>query len=152
LSWQDNSNNEDGFEIERSLNGTNFELLTTTNSNITNYSDTNVFIFNIIITSAPLIQLVIQVPGQISSVQNFSNPVWSTLAAVERYSLALTTNGTLWAWGYSSSYSFSNTQIMVYIPLTPASPAGGQPLPYGERRKVRGTIKNHVRFSIRTVI
>ncbi len=40
LSWQDNSNNEDGFKIERSLDGTNFSPLATIGPNITSYSDT----------------------------------------------------------------------------------------------------------------
>jgi hypothetical protein len=39
LSWQDNSDNEDGFRIERSLDGTNFLLLLTLPANTTSYSD-----------------------------------------------------------------------------------------------------------------
>ena len=41
LSWTDNSNNETGFEINRkdSLTGS-YSLITTTNQNITSYTDT----------------------------------------------------------------------------------------------------------------
>lgn len=41
LSWTDNSNNETGFEIERSLDGTAFTLLTTVASNTSGYKDEN---------------------------------------------------------------------------------------------------------------
>ena len=39
LSWNDNSNNESGFKIERSLDGVNFSQIATTGSNTTTYSD-----------------------------------------------------------------------------------------------------------------
>jgi len=42
LSWTDNSDRETGFIIERSLNGMNYELLTTTNANVTSYPDETV--------------------------------------------------------------------------------------------------------------
>jgi fibronectin type 3 domain-containing protein len=42
LSWTDNSNNENGFKIERSIDGTNFTQLTTVGANVTVYSNTNV--------------------------------------------------------------------------------------------------------------
>jgi YD repeat-containing protein len=40
LAWQDNSNNETGFKIERSLDGVNFSLLTTVGMNTTAYQNT----------------------------------------------------------------------------------------------------------------
>jgi hypothetical protein len=40
LTWSDNSNNEDGFEIERSLDGVTFSTIATTAANVTDYSDT----------------------------------------------------------------------------------------------------------------
>jgi hypothetical protein len=41
LIWMDNSDNEDGFELERSLDGsTGWTLIATLGANITNYSDT----------------------------------------------------------------------------------------------------------------
>jgi len=41
LSWTDNSNDEEGFKVERSIDGgANFQQLNTTSSNTTSYSDT----------------------------------------------------------------------------------------------------------------
>lgn len=40
LSWTDNSTNETGFIIQRSLNGTDFSPLTTVGANVTSHSDT----------------------------------------------------------------------------------------------------------------
>ena len=39
LSWQDNSDNETGFRVERSEDRTNFSLFTTTAANVTAYND-----------------------------------------------------------------------------------------------------------------
>ena len=41
LSWHDNSGDEQGFRIERSLDGFNFSELATVASNVTTFSDTN---------------------------------------------------------------------------------------------------------------
>lgn len=40
LKWTDTSNNEDGFKIERSLNGTAFSEVASVGSNVTTYSNT----------------------------------------------------------------------------------------------------------------
>jgi len=40
LTWTDNATNEDGFEIERSLDGASFSLRATVGANVTSYSDT----------------------------------------------------------------------------------------------------------------
>lgn len=40
LSWTDNSDNEDGFEIERGLDGSNFNPLHTVGANVNSYNDT----------------------------------------------------------------------------------------------------------------
>lgn len=42
LSWTDNADNESGFKIERSLNGSTFSQLATVGANVTAYSDTTV--------------------------------------------------------------------------------------------------------------
>jgi hypothetical protein len=42
LAWTDNADNETGFTIERSTNGTTFSELDTVGANVTNYSDTTV--------------------------------------------------------------------------------------------------------------
>jgi len=40
LSWTDNSNNEDGFKIYRSTDGSNFSQIATVGPNTTSYSNT----------------------------------------------------------------------------------------------------------------
>lgn len=40
LTWRDNSSDEDGFEIERQLQGRDWQRITTVGRNVTNYSDT----------------------------------------------------------------------------------------------------------------
>jgi titin len=42
LTWDDHSDNETGFRIERSLDGVNFTEIATVGANVTRYSDTNV--------------------------------------------------------------------------------------------------------------
>jgi hypothetical protein len=42
LEWNDNSNDESGFSIERSLDGTNFSMLDSVAADVVTYSDTNV--------------------------------------------------------------------------------------------------------------
>jgi hypothetical protein len=46
LAWSDNSNNEDGFRIERSTDGVNFAEIATVAANVTTYTDTNVVLVN----------------------------------------------------------------------------------------------------------
>lgn len=43
LAWHDNSGDEQGFRIERSLDGFNFNEIATVGSNVTAFSDTNAF-------------------------------------------------------------------------------------------------------------
>ncbi|MFY9556474.1 MAG: choice-of-anchor D domain-containing protein [Blastocatellia bacterium] len=43
LAWHDNSGDEQGFRIERSLDGFNFSEIGTVGSNVTTFSDTNAF-------------------------------------------------------------------------------------------------------------
>lgn len=40
LTWTDDAENEDGFRIERSTTGTNWQLLASVGANVTNYTDT----------------------------------------------------------------------------------------------------------------
>jgi len=40
LSWQDNSNNEDGFKIERKIQGGSYSQIATVGANVTSYSNT----------------------------------------------------------------------------------------------------------------
>jgi hypothetical protein len=41
LNWDDNANDEDGFNIERSLDGTNFNFLTSVGTDVETYIDSN---------------------------------------------------------------------------------------------------------------
>jgi alpha-tubulin suppressor-like RCC1 family protein len=103
LSWQDNSNNEDGFEIERSVDGVNYALLSTLNVDTTTYSDPGPFL--------PFTTYYYRVRAMntIGDRSEWSNvvktmtliPGWSAIAAGENHSLAITTNGFLWTWGYN---------------------------------------------------
>src|SRR5438874_10068318 len=43
LSWADASTNEDGFKIERSLDGTNFSQIAQVLTNVTNYRNAGLF-------------------------------------------------------------------------------------------------------------
>jgi hypothetical protein len=42
LAWTDNATNEDGFKIERSINGTTFSQIATVGANVTSYQDSTV--------------------------------------------------------------------------------------------------------------
>jgi alpha-tubulin suppressor-like RCC1 family protein len=106
LLWTDNSNNEDGFEIERSTDGVNYALLSTLNANTTNYSDTTL--------SPPSLTYYYRVRAfnTIGDRSDWSNEVntitfnqewvptsWSRVSAGDYHTIALATNGTLWTWG-----------------------------------------------------
>jgi alpha-tubulin suppressor-like RCC1 family protein len=118
LSWQDNSINKDGFEIERSTNGANYALLSTLNANTTTYSDPDL---------SPFVNYYYRVRAfnTIGDRSNWSNIVsastdilldWSQITAGESHSIVLTTAGTLWGWGNNqqgqldpSNYAFTFT-------------------------------------------
>jgi alpha-tubulin suppressor-like RCC1 family protein len=120
LSWADNSNNEDGFEIYRSTDGTNYELLTTTNADTTFYSDPGQFLPFIIYYYRVRSFNTIGDRSAWSNIASVSSPipipVWSALAAGESHSIALAADGTLWGWGDNqfgqldpSNYAFTIT-------------------------------------------
>jgi alpha-tubulin suppressor-like RCC1 family protein len=104
LSWQDNANNEDGFEIERSTDGINYAPLSTLNTNSISYSDTGV---------RPFICYYYRVRAfnNIGDRSEYSNevyfysslPVWSQVKVGAGYTIAMTTDGRLWSWGYNLS-------------------------------------------------
>lgn len=81
LSWTDNSNNETGFIVERSTDGTNFTALTTLGANSTKYSDKN-------LTPGTYIYRVKAIRGSLSS--NYSN-----IASVTIVSAPTNLNATL---------------------------------------------------------
>jgi alpha-tubulin suppressor-like RCC1 family protein len=107
LSWQDNSNNEDGFEIWRSTDGINYELIITTTSNT--YSDTGLL---------PLTAYYYRVRAfnSIGDNSSYSNEAssftydfswwptpWSAVAAGGSHTITLGNDRTLWGWGLNGS-------------------------------------------------
>jgi alpha-tubulin suppressor-like RCC1 family protein len=121
LVWYDNSNNEDGFEIERSTNGTNFELLTTINANVASYSDFGISPF----TSYYYYRVCAF--NTIGDKSNYSNeiaamippPKWRAIAAGELHTIGITTDGYLWGWGNNESGQLglgNDSPISVLIP------------------------------------
>ena len=109
LSWQDNSNNEDGFEIERSINGLTYTLLSVLNANATFYSDITTTYFN------PFVGYYYRIRAfnSIGDRSSYSNevladtsslqPEWSMVNCGNEHSFAVTTDGFLWAWGKNNN-------------------------------------------------
>jgi alpha-tubulin suppressor-like RCC1 family protein len=101
MTWKDNSNNEDGFEIERSLNGSNFQFLRSVDSNA--YDDIGLL-------PSTTYYYRVRAFNTIGDRSGYSNEasattfdvIWSAVAAYENHTFALTTNGTLWAWGQNT--------------------------------------------------
>jgi alpha-tubulin suppressor-like RCC1 family protein len=99
LFWIDNSDNEDGFRIERKINynGT-YEQVAMVGSNAVSWSDTEVLgatsyyycvkSYNIIGNSLATNEVYIAISGD-----------WSTVACGQYHSIGLRTNRTLWGWG-----------------------------------------------------
>jgi len=100
LSWSDNSNNEDGFEIERSSNGIDYLLLATIYSDTAPYSDATVSPF---ITYYYRVRAFNTIGDKSTWSDKISvntiEPVWIAIAAGSFHSLGLAINGAIWAWG-----------------------------------------------------
>ena len=104
LSWTDNSPNAMGFEIERSLiTNTAYTLLATVTRGINIYYDTSV-------TPLNTYYYRVRAFNPIGDRSDWSNevsitinlePVWSAIEAGYVHTLARSTDGTLWSWGYN---------------------------------------------------
>ena len=100
LTWLDNSNNEDGFEIERSTDGVNYTVLATVNANTPYYYDMGPF-------SLVNYYYRVRAYNSIGDYSDYSNVTivgievtgWSVIAAGQAHSLALAGDSTLWGWG-----------------------------------------------------
>jgi len=105
LSWLDNSNNEDGFEIKRSLNGITYTLLSTLNADTTSYSDTGLSPFTTYYYRIRAFNTIGDRSDWSSEVNVTTNilETWSKVATGEFHSVALTTNGLIWGWGNNNS-------------------------------------------------
>jgi alpha-tubulin suppressor-like RCC1 family protein len=104
LSWQDNSNNEDGFEIWRSTDGINYTLRFTLNADTISYSDTG-------FSWATTYYYRVRALNSIGDRSEWSNevsvvlqPIASVIAAGGEHTFALTTDGRLWLWGNNSNW------------------------------------------------
>ena len=121
LSWQDNSNNEDGFEIERSVDSINYTLIFRTNVNTASYSDTvssSIYAYYYRIRAFNTVndRSVYSNVANVKTVQ----PEWQTIIAGEYQSLAMNINGTIWGCGDNrygqldpSNFTLSFTQITI---------------------------------------
>jgi alpha-tubulin suppressor-like RCC1 family protein len=106
LSWQDNSNNEDGFQIETSWNPVGgYYLLATVGANETSYLDAGLVTYT---TSYYRVRAFNNI-GDISAWSNIASALnfdwnwvpssWVSIAAGGVHSLAIDNNGNLWSWG-----------------------------------------------------
>jgi alpha-tubulin suppressor-like RCC1 family protein len=103
LTWQDNSNNEDGFIVERKdwSDETWRELILRTVLDMTSYSDTEILSFTRYYYRVRAFNTI----GDYSSYSNEvsittgDNIVWSSFTAGESHTMGLTTNSTIWVWG-----------------------------------------------------
>lgn len=94
----------DGFTIERSTNGTNYEALATVGPSINSYSD--ITSFNFSTTYYYRVQAFNAFARSDWAIASATMPIPSTVAAVagERFCITLNLNGTLWGWG-NNEYS-----------------------------------------------
>jgi len=103
LAWLDNSNNEDGFEIERSTDAINYGVLTTTGVDVSSYADFGPFV---LYSTYYYRVRAYNTIGDRSAYSNVSYELilpgaWVSASAGEAHSLALTNNGTIWSWGWN---------------------------------------------------
>lgn len=99
LSWTDNANNNDGFEIWRSINDNLNYILIATVGDVTSYTDSGL---------SPFTTYYYRVRAMGSDYSDYSNEAqartvvsWTSVAAGYYHSLALTSNGTLFSWGWN---------------------------------------------------
>jgi alpha-tubulin suppressor-like RCC1 family protein len=100
ISWQDNSNNEDGFSIERKsgINGT-WTQIVTFGIGAVNYSDTNIGFFVTYYYRVCAVDSIGDKSEYSNEANDGINPVWQAVSVGQFHSAALATDGVIWSWG-----------------------------------------------------
>jgi alpha-tubulin suppressor-like RCC1 family protein len=104
LSWTDNSNNEDGFEIERRIfNNTVYVLIAKVGSNTVFYSDTGLnqlttYFYRVRASNIIGDKSIWSNETGVSSIKLIK---WLAVSGGGNYFLALASDGRLWSWGYN---------------------------------------------------
>ena len=138
LSWQDNSNNEDGFEIWRSLDGINWGTDPIATVIATFYSDTSVSLYNtnyyfyrVCAFNAIGDRSVWSNSTSVTILIDVELLVWSSVAAGANHTIALTTAGAVWSWGRNDDWwqlGIGDTSVIYrYFPTLIASDFNYQP-------------------------
>jgi len=99
LLWQDNSNNEDGFEIWRSINGLTYTLIATLISNENSYSESGLTPYNTYYYRICAFNTVGDRSAYSNEITIVVKLFWIDIAVGTDYSLGITTDGNVWAFG-----------------------------------------------------
>jgi len=103
LTWQNNANNADGFELERSANAVNYTLIVTLSTNTNSYSDSGLISLTTYYYRIRCFNTIGDKSSWSNAVSIYLSPVWSTIMAGLSHTLALTTDGTVWSWGLNDA-------------------------------------------------
>jgi alpha-tubulin suppressor-like RCC1 family protein len=103
LTWQDNSNNEDGFEIYLSIDGITYTPRATVGVNVISYSDTGLTPFTTYYYRVRAMNTIGDRSTWSNEVNVVLKPIWSAIAVGGYYTFARTTDGRLWAWGLNAA-------------------------------------------------
>jgi alpha-tubulin suppressor-like RCC1 family protein/fibronectin type 3 domain-containing protein len=120
LSWQDNSNNEDGFRIERlTFPVTTFLLIATVGQDITSYLDSDLTSFTTYFYRIQAFNTISDT-SEYSNIANISTVItFSVIAAGEAHTIALANDGTIWSWGLNDYYQLG---LGYYSPILVTMP------------------------------
>jgi alpha-tubulin suppressor-like RCC1 family protein len=124
LSWQSSDFKADGFEIERSTDGVNFQPVTAVSATVTTYSDQLLITLGVYYYRVRAFNTV----GDRSSWSNIAAAIfdynwvpnsWKAVAGGESHTIALASDKTLWSWGWNQNGQLGlndYTSIIITIP------------------------------------